>query len=156
MILDSPADSSLFHMALWWKKLYGCCLTFSPPITGTPVHLVHHQFPVDWADDLMDILQTYPCNSHGRRIWKLAQAFKYIQMYRIHKWFYFIALVLLHWNKCNWATFFGKYSFLWGVPLPLMGYPLKVLWPGPATNLLFLQIYLKYFIIEQTYNKKLF
>jgi hypothetical protein len=44
-----------------------------------------------------------------------------------------------------------------GVPLPLRGYPLKVLGPGPATNMLFLQIYQKYFIIEQTYNKnKLF
>jgi hypothetical protein len=26
-------------------------LTFSPPIPGTPVRLVHHQFPVDRADD---------------------------------------------------------------------------------------------------------
>jgi hypothetical protein len=49
------------------------------------------------------------------------------------------------------------YVKYYGGPLPPMGYPLKVLWPGPATNMLFLQIYQKYFIIEQTYNKnKLF
>jgi hypothetical protein len=29
------------------------------------------------TSELMDVLQTYPCNSHGR---KLTQAFKYIQM----------------------------------------------------------------------------
>jgi hypothetical protein len=40
-----------------------------------------------------------------------------------------------------------------GVPLPQTGYPLKVLGPEPATNVLFLQIYQKYFIIDQTYNK---
>jgi hypothetical protein len=29
-------------------------LTFSPPIPGTPVRLVHHKFPVDRADDLLN------------------------------------------------------------------------------------------------------
>jgi hypothetical protein len=55
----------------------------------------------------MDILQTYPCNSHGWKIWKLTQAFKYSN---VRKWFYFIVLVLLYWNKHNRATFFGKYK----------------------------------------------
>jgi hypothetical protein len=97
---------------------------------------------------------TLTAASHGRKIWKLAQAFKYIQMYT--QMVYLIVLVL-YWNKHNRATFFGKYKILWGVPLPPRGYPLKVLWPGSATKMLFLQIYQKYFIIGQTYNKnKLF
>jgi hypothetical protein len=29
-------------------------VTFSPPIPGTPVRLVHHQFPVHQADDLLN------------------------------------------------------------------------------------------------------
>jgi hypothetical protein len=34
--------------------LYEALLTFSPPIPGTPVRLVHPQFPVDRADDLLN------------------------------------------------------------------------------------------------------
>jgi hypothetical protein len=33
------------------------------------------------TSELMDVLQMYPCKSHGRKIWKLAQAFEYIQKY---------------------------------------------------------------------------
>jgi hypothetical protein len=40
---------------------------------------------------------------------KLSNTFKCIR-----KWFYLNVLVLLHWNKCNRATFFGKYIILWG------------------------------------------
>jgi hypothetical protein len=35
-------------------QYYGQSSTFSPPIPGTPVRLVHHQFPVDQADDLLN------------------------------------------------------------------------------------------------------
>jgi hypothetical protein len=76
----------------------------------------------------------------------------------IRKWFYLVVLVLLHWNKHNRATFFGKYKILWGSPSLWGGTPWRSYqWPGPATNMLFLPIYQKYFIIQQTYNKnKLF
>jgi hypothetical protein len=70
----------------------------------------------------------------------------YIQMY--------IGFIWLYWFQYTEISTIGLLSLgnikFYGGPLPLRGYPLKVLWPGPATNMLFLQIYQKYFIIEQT------
>jgi hypothetical protein len=57
------------------------------------------------------------------------------------------------------ATFFGVYNILWGVGSPLRGVTPEspMSWPGPATNMLFLQIYqINYFKYFKCFFSHLF
>jgi hypothetical protein len=55
------------------------------------------------TSELMDVLQTYPCNSHGRKVWKLVQAFKYIQSNTQMVLFDWIGSFTLKWAQ--WGYF---------------------------------------------------
>jgi hypothetical protein len=53
--LENGHNGFLDPQNLWLDtKINVLWLAFSPPIPGTPVRLVHPQFPVDRADDLLN------------------------------------------------------------------------------------------------------
>jgi hypothetical protein len=84
---------NLFDPPAGWHPAFSFCRTVLPSRGDCCTTMLYSMYTlctgklfngdsIWWLTlELMDILQTYRCNSHGQKIWKLFQAFKYIRMY---------------------------------------------------------------------------